>query len=112
MRRRIWSEYLQAIPPSETSVDLATAIDILVREKINGREISNAVNTARTIARFEKGKLELRHIETVLRTRREFDVAIAKLKELQAAELREGSLPARRQNSLITCSDEASAWLP
>ncbi|KAH0563096.1 hypothetical protein GP486_002338 [Trichoglossum hirsutum] len=113
MRRRIWTQYLQAIPSPEISVDLATAIDTLVREKINGREISNTVNTARTIARFEKRKLELRDIETVLQTRREFDVAISKLRTLQAAELREGSLPlGRRQNSLIACSDEQSAWLP
>jgi AAA+ superfamily predicted ATPase len=113
MRRLIWMQYLKAIPSSEVSMNLATVIDILIREKLNGREISNTINTAQTISRFEKRKLELRDIETVLQTRREFDASITKLKTLQAAELREGSLlPVRRQNSLIACSDEPSAWLP
>ena len=48
-------------------------IDTLVKVPLNGREIANAVNTARTLARFDKVPLRLSHIETVLDVRRGFD---------------------------------------
>lgn len=41
------------------------AIKELVRYKLNGREISNAINSARTLARFEGAQLDMPHIRRV-----------------------------------------------
>ena len=113
MRYMIWNQCLKAIPTSEIAVDLEDAVPSLIRDRINGREISNTVNTARTLARFEAKPLQLRHLETVLQTRRDFDVSIAKKsKALEAVESRQGSLMTlNRRNSLLV-SNELSEWLP
>lgn len=76
-RRSIWQLNLEAVPPDETEIIGAEAADeatdFLVQFNLNGREISNALNTARTIARFEKAKLNVQHIERVLKIRQSFD---------------------------------------
>lgn len=114
MRRMIWTQCLEAIPTSEIELDLKDAIPSLIRDRINGREISNTVNTARTLARFEAEPLQLRHVQTVLQTRRDFDTSIAKKsKALEAVESRQGSLMMlNRRNSLLVSGDELSEWLP
>lgn len=114
MRQVIWEQCLNAIPPSEISFDIDEAIDELVRDHVNGREIANAVNTAKTLARFEKKPLELRHIETVLQVRRDFEASIAKKRRaIEIAETRQGSLGmSNRQNSILVSREEPSQWLP
>ncbi|KAK8040896.1 hypothetical protein PG994_013903 [Apiospora phragmitis] len=62
VRRRIWA--------------LGGALKQLVASELNGREISNAVNTAHTIARFEEKRLQWEHIRTVLEVRSAFDVRV------------------------------------
>ena len=110
MRRRIWTHYLHAIPDGEREVDVEEVIDYFIRDKLNGREIANAVNTAKTLARFEGQPLKQDHIETVLAVRREFDASISKkLKASTLAESRHGSLPApNRHNSLLVSVEEQS----
>ncbi|KAF4339896.1 TOB3 (member of AAA-ATPase family) [Fusarium beomiforme] len=70
VRRQIWRQNLEAVPTDETEIGGAElsdqAADNLVHYVLNGREISNALNTARTLARFEGAKLNLSHIEMVL----------------------------------------------
>ncbi|KAJ5159958.1 ATPase AAA-type core [Penicillium canariense] len=77
-RQQIWQQILSTIPPKDTDVDLDDAIDHFVAVKLNGREISNTINTARTIARFENKPLQLNHIELVLGVRREFEDSLKK----------------------------------
>ncbi|RBR18192.1 hypothetical protein FVER53590_10179 [Fusarium verticillioides] len=71
VRRQIWKQNLEAVPIDETEIGgkelSGRAADDLIHHKLNGREISNALNTARTLARFEEVKLSLQHIETVLK---------------------------------------------
>ncbi|KAF9771534.1 hypothetical protein IL306_010823 [Fusarium sp. DS 682] len=71
VRRQIWRQNLEAVPIDETEIGGAElsgqAANNLVHHILNGREISNALNTARTLARFEGAKLNLTHIETVLK---------------------------------------------
>jgi predicted xylose isomerase-like sugar epimerase len=114
MRQVIWEQCLNAIPPSEISIDIDDAIDELIRDQVNGREIANAVNTAKTLARFEKKPLEIRHIETVLQVRRDFEASIAKKrKAIEIAETRQGSSAMlNRQNSILVSREEPSQWLP
>ena len=110
MRRRIWTQCLEAIPDDESELDVEEAIDYFIRDKLNGREISNAVNTAKTLARFERKSLDQGHIETVLAVRREFDSSIGrKLKASTLSESRHGSLPApNRHNTLLASVEEQS----
>ncbi|KAF4965654.1 hypothetical protein FSARC_6592 [Fusarium sarcochroum] len=75
-RRRIWRQNLEAVPLDETEIGGAEsddATDSLVCYDLNGREISNALNTARTLARFERVKLNHSHIEKVLEVGQTFD---------------------------------------
>jgi AAA+ superfamily predicted ATPase len=113
MRRMIWEQCLKAAPPSEISIDLDEAIDVLIKDEVNGREIANAVNTAKTLARFEEKPLQMRHIETVLQVRRDFDASIAKKRQaVEIAESRHGSLMLNRKNSILVSREEPSQWLP
>ncbi|KAI1082904.1 P-loop containing nucleoside triphosphate hydrolase protein [Whalleya microplaca] len=76
VRRQIWLQYLDAVPADDRAFDAKKVVDSLVTADLNGREISNAVNTARTMARFEGGPLRLAHLKTVLEVRRAFDESL------------------------------------
>ncbi|KAK6833536.1 hypothetical protein PG987_008230 [Apiospora arundinis] len=86
VRRRIWTLCLQGVPAEESDIHIPNnldrhgndgeALEHLVSSALNGREISNAVNTARTIARFEEKRLQWGHIRTVLEVRSAFDVKV------------------------------------
>ncbi|KAK1777752.1 P-loop containing nucleoside triphosphate hydrolase protein [Copromyces sp. CBS 386.78] len=75
-RGQLWMKYLGAIPASDIDMDINEDIDELLTEKLNGREISYAVNTARTIARHERQPLSLDHLMTVIQVRQEFDKSL------------------------------------
>jgi len=49
------------------------AAEKLCKEQLNGREISNAIHTAGTLARYAEEKLAMKHIEEVLGVRRDFE---------------------------------------
>lgn len=113
IRRQIWTQSLSCVPEDETDIkDVDDAVDFLLREKLNGREISNAVNTARTIARFRKERLQLKHIESVLGVRREFDKSLLneRRKLTMSAAVTSGDSNAGggllRQNSVVTAEPE------
>ncbi|KAI1382402.1 P-loop containing nucleoside triphosphate hydrolase protein [Hypoxylon crocopeplum] len=76
VRRRIWLSCLGTVPADAKEIDVDKTIDFLVKAKLNGREIANAVNTARTLARFDEAPLRLGHIETVLEVRQSFDESL------------------------------------
>ena len=67
MRRRIWVQYLRKVPTSEIAVDAEKAAEEFIHEPLNGREISNALSTARTLASFEASALKMEHIKAILR---------------------------------------------
>ncbi len=112
IRRRIWTQYLARIPVLEIDLpSIAEVVDVLEPRVLNGREISNAVNTARTIARFQGVKLQLRHIESVLKVRDEFDRRIRV--EARALKMSAGGPSAvgpgtllLRQNSILAAEPE------
>ncbi|KAI1340418.1 P-loop containing nucleoside triphosphate hydrolase protein [Xylariaceae sp. FL0016] len=76
VRRRIWLEYLRNVPMEASAIKPEAAVDQLAEVELNGREIANAVNTARTMARFEGFRMNIGHIETVLDVRRAFDASL------------------------------------
>jgi SpoVK/Ycf46/Vps4 family AAA+-type ATPase len=77
IRRQVWMNLLGRVPEDAMGIeDLDDAVENILMEKLNGREISNTLNTARTLARFKKEKLGLEHIESVLQVRRDFDRSV------------------------------------
>ncbi|KAK1996295.1 P-loop containing nucleoside triphosphate hydrolase protein [Colletotrichum falcatum] len=93
-RRQLWVQCLGKLPADERDFDdVDDASMSFVDRQINGREISNAVNTARTMAKFEKEKLQTRHIELILSLR-------AKFQDDVRAEGRKYSFPAGGANAL------------
>ncbi|KAK4171042.1 hypothetical protein QBC36DRAFT_295734 [Triangularia setosa] len=77
-RRHLWMRYLGTILPDQIDMDINEDIDELLPQRLNGREISYAVYTAQTLARFEKEKLNLNHLRTV-EVRQEFDKSLKKI---------------------------------
>lgn len=80
IRRQVWMKLLSEVPSETMGIDdIDDTVENILMEKLNGREISNTLNTARTIARFKKEKLQLEHIESVLQVRREFDKSVQRV---------------------------------
>ncbi|GAW14325.1 hypothetical protein ANO14919_037260 [Xylariales sp. No.14919] len=73
VRRQIWLRYLGAVPAKQSAIKANDVVDQLAIAELNGREIANAVNTACTMARFERQALSLKHLETVLEVQQKFD---------------------------------------
>lgn len=79
IREQIWLQVLRSVPTEEMGIDdMDGAVESVLQEELNGREIANAVNTARTIARYEKERLQLRHIEMVVEVRHDFNKSLQK----------------------------------
>lgn len=75
LRYQLWVQSLSNVPSEERSSldDLDRVAEKLAESNLNGREIYNSLNTARTIARFKKTKLQLSHIESVLNVKFAFE---------------------------------------
>lgn len=65
-RQELWKHSLNAIPKEEQNLNIDHVSEDLAPVILNGRQIVNAIHTARTIARFEGGVLKLRHLNMVL----------------------------------------------
>ncbi|KAI1476957.1 P-loop containing nucleoside triphosphate hydrolase protein [Daldinia eschscholtzii] len=76
VRRRIWSHCLSKVPADAKDLDIEEAVGSLVNVKLNGREIANVVNTARTLARFDGAPLNRSHLEIVVQVRQGFDESL------------------------------------
>ena len=75
-RRRLWEQQLSVLSPDEIEVDIPGCLDLVTKPEMNGREISNAVNTARTLAVSEQGKLKIEHLDTVLQVWHDFQLSL------------------------------------
>lgn len=84
IRRLIWRNHLSRVPASECDVDLEQALDVLCVTEMNGREISNAINTARTLAKSEGERLNLEYLSTIVMVWEEFERS---LKSIQDSEV-------------------------
>lgn len=51
---------------------LEKVLDLVDKAEMNGREISNSIHTALTLARDEGGILGLGHLETIIEVWKEF----------------------------------------
>ncbi|KAJ5746107.1 ATPase AAA-type core [Penicillium odoratum] len=98
-RQQLWMQILKSIPAHEIDLDPEDAVNTFVSEKMNGREIANAIHTARTIARFQKKPLEIAHIDTVLDVWREFENSLKKASSKGPGD--KGLMMIGRTNSIV-----------
>jgi hypothetical protein len=84
-RRRIWAHTFSSLPENERGTELEAAVESLSQASLNGREISNIVTTARTLARFERVPLNRAHIENVLGVRMEFEDNLVEARDAEIA---------------------------
>jgi SpoVK/Ycf46/Vps4 family AAA+-type ATPase len=87
VRRQIWTQCLSVLPANELELDIEEDVEMFLRDEINGREIANAVRTARTLARYKGVRLSTAHLETVLETRREFERSLNGMRAKRQASL-------------------------
>lgn len=91
-RLQLWSQRLEALDPELVDLDMDEALGVIGKVEMNGREISNSLNTALTLARHEGGKLRLDHLETVVQVWQDFNVTLEKLGEEHKAVPRQDSM--------------------
>ena len=108
MRCSIWEQHLQQIPDADADLDLDEVIQALSQEPLNGREIFNAINTAQTLARFQKEPLRMNHLQKILLVRKEFVKSLEKEKRKVMAASTGNSqvmIGSRRSNSILDADD-------
>lgn len=69
----LWKMHLANILPHAIDVNIDEALDFLEETKMNGREISNSIGTARTLAESEGSKLKLEYLQTIVQIWSEFE---------------------------------------
>lgn len=81
-RRRIWTTFIKRLEeldePIET-MNIYRNIEILSEQPLNGRQIRNAITTARQLALFEKCKLNFTHLQESIRVSGQFDEYLQEL---------------------------------
>lgn len=79
-RALLWRQKLEQLPEKEVHFDIEEAVKMLAGPAMNGREISNAVNTARTLAAAENaGKIRYEDLDTVVGVWKEFQASIGEI---------------------------------
>ncbi|KAI8181234.1 putative 26S proteasome regulatory subunit-like protein [Colletotrichum sp. SAR 10_86] len=76
-RRAIWQNFLEMIEDSADEdaniAELEGHLDQLASEEMNGRQIRNALLTARQLAKHRKERLEWEHLDQVMKTSAAFN---------------------------------------
>jgi AAA+ superfamily predicted ATPase len=65
-RTLLWKQMLSRIPAKELGFDMEAAVRMAANAKMNGREISNSVNTLQTLAREDGKKVGFEHFEMIM----------------------------------------------
>ncbi|KAK9771657.1 putative P-loop containing nucleoside triphosphate hydrolase protein [Seiridium cardinale] len=102
VRQRIWGQCLNRVPIENRDLgDLDEVAERLSTTKMNGREISNALNTAQTIPRFKNMKLQMEHIESVIKVKLAFEETIRRdMRKLASDTVGKSGIV--RQNSILS----------
>lgn len=84
-RRQIWRNFLQRLKDLEEKDvdfrDLDKHIDDLAENQMNGRQIRNAITTARQLAIYRKRDLDYQSLQDVIETSSMFDKYLLELNE-------------------------------
>ncbi|XMA16702.1 hypothetical protein WAI453_009493 [Rhynchosporium graminicola] len=79
VRRMLWEKHLAHVPAKELDLNLEEALVAVEGVEMNGREISNAITTAKTLAKSEGSKLKLEYLQTIVQVWSEFESSLLKL---------------------------------
>jgi AAA+ superfamily predicted ATPase len=91
-RLSLWSQSLGMLQTEDIDVDVDEVLNAVRLVEMNGREISNTLNTAMTLARHGKEKLRLEHIENVIRVWKDFHENIARMADEERTMPRQDSI--------------------
>lgn len=91
-RESIWKSQLEALPEDEIDIDITKCLPTLTGYHMNGREISNSINTARTLARHDGAKLQAKHLEIVIEVWENFNISLEKLARRRRVSPRQDSM--------------------
>jgi hypothetical protein len=84
-RRKIWRNFMERLKSlGETHVDyddINDHIDELIQYEMNGRQIRNAITTARQLAQFRKKDFCFAHLKHVIEVANKFDEYLIRVKE-------------------------------
>jgi len=69
----LWKKHLGTVPADEVDLDLKQTLNAVEDAEMNGREISNSITTARTLAKSEGSKLKLEYLKTILEVWLDFE---------------------------------------
>lgn len=83
IRRALWLKNLQTVPKEELDLDFEEALNAVQDTEMNGREISNSITTARTLAKSEGQKLKIEYLETIVKVWSEFEETAGKLNDVK-----------------------------
>jgi len=75
-RQTIWNNFIVMLEEAGEDVnisDLESHLEEIASEEMNGRQIRNAMTTARQLALHRKERLHWEHLDQVLKTAREFN---------------------------------------
>ncbi|KAF2150286.1 P-loop containing nucleoside triphosphate hydrolase protein [Myriangium duriaei CBS 260.36] len=84
-RRQIWARNVDKVTNKDETI--VKAVDRLAITPLNGREISNTITTACTLARYRGVPLGTTHVDQVLGVRKEFDMSLEEVQLLKNAPL-------------------------
>jgi SpoVK/Ycf46/Vps4 family AAA+-type ATPase len=81
-RKAIWKNFLNILESSGANADIGELEEHLAElseEVLNGRQIRNAMTTARQLALHKKQRMDWTHLEQALSTAKEFDRYLEKV---------------------------------
>jgi AAA+ superfamily predicted ATPase len=82
-RANIWAKFIDRLVEVKEDVDLKDVTDnyhSLAQQPMNGRQIRNAVTTARQLARFRKTKLNYAHLKQAVQVGQKFEDYVREVK--------------------------------
>jgi AAA+ superfamily predicted ATPase len=89
VRRVLWLKQLAKVPSDAIDLDIDSMLDDLQEVKMNGREISNTVNTAMTLSQDEGVPLNRSHLRDILQCWTEFQGTVNKLRDGRSSKILE-----------------------
>ena len=79
----LWQKHLASVPPEDIDLDVEEALDFLEGTRMNGREISNSIGTARTLAESEGSTLTLEYLQTIVQVWTDFEESLQRVQKVE-----------------------------
>jgi hypothetical protein len=82
-RAKIWAKFIDRLAELNEDVDfddVRAHLEALARPPMNGRQIRNAVTTARQLARFRKTRMGYAHLKQAISVSQKFEDYVRKVK--------------------------------